>query len=250
MFDQTEILGIVVDSTDIGEHDKRVVLLTGDLGRVVAFARGARKQNSKLLAVTDVFCFGTFFLSEGKNAYHINSVDPIHFFNELRNDYVAACFGTYFLEFATYFIQEGMEARAMMNLLYMALKALSYPELDNELVKMVFEMKMFAYNGEYSEVNNCIFCGTPTSNDTFSFQREGLICKKCAEDRMMGKELVYLTPTVVYTLKFILATNPQKLFTFKLKPGAQSELERFVEDYKQKHLNVEFKSLKVLRELI
>lgn len=249
MFNTVETLGIVIDVLEIGEYDKRVVLLTAEQGKVVAFAKGARRTNSSIMATTDLFCFGTFYLSEGKDVYYINSVEPVSYFDELRSDYIATCYGSYFLEYAGHFVPEGLPAKPILNLLFMALKALNNVQLDRELVKLVFEMKMFAYNGEYPEFNHCVYCGAATSHSAFSFERRGLICRQCSEEKMMGRNLVYLSPTVVYSLKFILATEPKKLFTFKLKQEAQDELERFVNDFKAENFKSHFKSLRVLEEM-
>lgn len=248
-FSDDEVLGIVIDSSSVGEYDKRVVLLTATKGKITAFVKGARRQNSPFLATTNVFCFATFFIAEGKDAYYINKVEPIKFFDELRNDYLGAYYGTYFLEYAGYFTAEGVEAKDILHLLVMSLKALSYKELNKELIRVIFELKMLAYNGEYPEVNNCTYCGTPTSNSAFSFERDGIVCKKCYEDRNMGRELVYLSPTAVYTLKFIKATGPKKLFSFKLKSDVQEELKHFADDFKRKYIDREFKSLRVLNEI-
>ena len=245
-----EALGIVIDSTNIGEYDKRVVLLTATLGKISAFAKGARKQNSPFLATTNMFCFGTFFLGKGKDSYYINKVEPIKFFDELRDDYLGAYYGTYFLEYTNYFTSAGMEAKDIIHLLVMALKALSHKELDKELTRMIFEMKMFVYAGEYPEVNHCTYCGGHTSNAAFSFERDGIICKKCYEDKGVGRSLVYLSPTAIYTLKFILSTNPQKLFLFRLGADVKEELEHFIEDFKHNHIDREFKSLRVLKEVL
>ncbi len=245
-----ETLGIVIDSANVGEYDKRLVLLTATLGKITAFVKGARRQNSPFLATANVFCFGTFFLGKGKDSYYINKVESIKFFDELRNDYLGACYGAYFLEYTNYFTSEGLEAKGIIHLLVMALKALSNKELDNELTRMIFEMKMFAYAGEYPEVNNCTYCGVPTSNAAFSFERDGIVCKKCYEEKGRGRSLVYLSPTAIYTMKFILSTNPQKLFSFRLKDDVKAELEHFVEDFKYKHIDKEFKSLRVLKEVL
>ena len=149
MSDCVELKGMIVRTSPVKEYDKRVVILTGESGRITAFARGARRQGSKLLGTTEPFCFGTFKLFPGRDAYTVADCSITRFFEELRSDYDAYAYATYFLEIAEYYTKENLEAYDELNLIYASLLALISGRFDKSFIRSVYEIRSLVIAGEF-----------------------------------------------------------------------------------------------------
>ncbi|MDE6212518.1 MAG: DNA repair protein RecO [Lachnospiraceae bacterium] len=210
-----EITGMVLKAEPINEYDRRVVLLTKERGKISAFARGARKPNSKLLAATNPFCFGTFKLYEGRTSYNIMEAEITNYFESLREDFESAYYGMYFLEVMDYYTRENNDEKELLKLLYQSLRALMHEGLSNVLVRYVFEMKAMVINGE--------FPGMPREGDWEESTR--------------------------YTVSYIMSSSIEKLYTFTVTPQVLTQLKQIADDYRVRYVDRQFKSLEIVDNL-
>ncbi|MDE6406826.1 MAG: DNA repair protein RecO [Lachnospiraceae bacterium] len=212
----TEITGMVLKAEPINDYDRRVVLLTKERGKISAFARGARKQNSKLLAATNPFCFGTFKLYEGRTSYNIMETEVTNYFEGLRDDYEGAFYGMYFLEVMDYYTRENNDEKEMLKLLYQSLRALMHGGLSNALVRYIFEMKAMVLSGE--------FPGMPKEGDWEESTR--------------------------YAVNYITKSTVEKLYTFTVTPQVLAQLGTIADDYRRRYIDRPFKSLEIVENIL
>lgn len=215
MQDFLTITGIVMKVVPIGEYDRRIVLLTKERGKITAFAKGARKPNSSLVAATNPFSFGEFKLYVGKTSYNIMEADIKNYFEVLRGDFEAAYYGMYFLEIADYYAHENNDERELLRLVYQSLRALISPNIKNQLVRAVFELKSMVVNGE--------FPGIPEN-------------RKWLE-------------STIYTVQYITNSDIEKLYTFTVTEEVLGELKSIAKEYHRKYFDKKFKSLEIIENL-
>ncbi|MCR5221315.1 MAG: DNA repair protein RecO [Lachnospiraceae bacterium] len=208
--------GMILETGPVGDYDRRLVVLTKELGKITVFARGCRRPGNKHMAATNPFCFGQFKLYEGKTAYNLVDVEITQYFEELRTDFEGAYLGMYFLELASYYARENNDELELLKLLYQSVRAIINPNLDNALVRAVYEIRILVVEGT--------FPGIPAGR-------------------------TWLDATA-YAVDFIVNTPIAHLYTFAVSKEVLAELDTINEIYRKRFYDREFKSLKLFAEMV
>ncbi len=209
------LTGMILETSPVNDYDRRLVVLTKERGKVTVFARGARRQNSKLTAAANPFSFGIFKVYEGKSAYNLIDAEIQYYFEELRTNVEGAFLGMYFLEYASYYSRENNDELELLKLLFQSVRAIVKGTIDYRLIRAVYEIKILAVNGEFP----------------------GIIDK----DNWMKATL--------YTIDFIVKTPIEKLYTFKVSEPVLKELSTLSDGYRKRYTDHRFKSLETLDSL-
>jgi DNA repair protein RecO (recombination protein O) len=243
MMDSTEVTGMVIGSFPINEYDRRVVLLTKERGKITAFARGARRQYSPMLAGTQLFAFGTFRVIEGREAYTLLSAEITNYFEAIPKDPLKACYASYFSEMAGYYARENNNEVELLKLLYQTLRILCRNTVPATLIRVIYELRIFVVNGEYPECFHCVLCGSESQIGHFAPERSGVVCDSCLPE---AGAVSALEPSALYTVQYIITSPLEKLYTFNVSPEVLRQLQRMMESYIKYHIDRTFKSLEIL----
>ena len=209
------VTGMVLSAAPVGDYDKLVVLLTRERGKIRAFARGARRPGSALMAAANAFAFGEFQIYEGRTSYTMSQASIQNYFGEMMTDFEGACYAQYFLEFADYYTRENADGSDFLKLAYQSLRALLVPSLPRKLVRYIYELKAMTYSGE-----------CPQTFEQFSDWN--------------------LNPSTEYALQYVVAASVEKLYTFLLTEEVFAEFARVVTWLRKHYVEHRFKSLEIL----
>ncbi|MBO4838802.1 MAG: DNA repair protein RecO [Lachnospiraceae bacterium] len=215
MNDVIRVTGMVISAMPMSENDRRVELLTAELGKISAFLRGGRKIGSPLLAAGRLFAFGEFELFQGRSAYTVRSADIKEFFAFLAADPEAFCYASYFAELAAYYSRENVEDLPLVRLLFYAVRSLHNTRLDRALVRYAYELKLMQTEGE------------------------ALPEPPFASDSSAGRAWQY-----------VLDTDADKCFQFLLEPQPFREFSQHVATLRNGLIDGRFRSLAVLEDYL
>ena len=81
------VQAVVLRRRDAGETDRRLTILTPELGKVDVYAKGARKGASRLAGVSDPLSVGRLALAQGKRSRFVTQAQPQTSFPGLRTDF-------------------------------------------------------------------------------------------------------------------------------------------------------------------
>ena len=208
------VTGMVIGTMPLAEYDKRLLILTRELGKISAFSKGARRPSSPLIAASRLFVFGEFELYEGRNAYTVREARIREEFEGLSEDMERMCYASYFAEFADYYGREGVDGSGLLLLLYAAFKSLLKGNLPYELIRAVFELKAMSMEGEYFP-----------------------------EIDQAGSE------AASFAWQHVLGESPGKVFSFTLEEEAFQIFRREVGRQKDQYIDRAFRSLEVLEDV-
>lgn len=221
MTEALETNGIVLSSMPVGESDRRLSILTKELGRISCFVRGARKPNSPLISVTRPFTAGKFFIYPGRDSYSLQHAEVTEHFESVVMDMEKNAYGSYFLELATRFSHEGYDGGGELNLLFLSLKALSGTAIPSRLVMRIFELRSLVLDGVLPAF---------TEDDEYTTRFE------------LGK-------SALYTLSFIRTSDLRTLYTFNVSDEVLAEISRVADYFVEKNIDKPLKAKELLAVL-
>lgn len=233
--------GLVIKEFETKESDKRLLVLCKGLGRIMVYARGAKKTKSKFLASSQLFAYSDFLLAVGQGFYSMAQTEVIRSFYDVRLDYDSLMAAHLFAEVCdkSTFAEHNLDG-----LLFLTLKSLgvlvknTYPV---QQVTVVFMLLALSFHGLKPVTEGCTVCNKPlcTFGAQLYFAAEGLTCGNCC----LGKKTINIDSASLNAVKHILNSQLAESFLFKASENVLAKLTEAVFFLWDSHFDVELKSV-------
>lgn len=237
-----KIEGIILSEVDYKESSKIINVLTKEYGIIGFIAKGTKKVNSPLTAVTSKLTYGYFHVKYKENGLStLMEVDVIDRFKNIKKDISMMSYSLYLLELSDR-VYKHSENNTIYDELIASLKKID-EGYDYQVITNIFELKMLDYLGIRPVVDECVNCGSKHDIVTISSYKGGYLCKNCAR----GEVIVNIK--TIKLLRMFYYVNINKISKLEVSDSIKKELSRFIYDYYDRYSGIYLKSREFLQSL-
>lgn len=237
--------GIVIRTTDYGETNKVVTLYTREWGKVGVMARGAKKPNSRLAAVTQLFTYGYFLMQKGSGLGSLQQGEMISSMRSIREDIFLTAHASYIVDLTDKSTDDHKTNPFLFELLHQTLTLIN-EGYDLDILTNIYEMKLLNVLGLYPILNECAICKQKDGQFAFSIREGGFICHRCLEQDPYHYKV---SPATVKLLRIFYYIDLQRLGRISVKPETKAELKKIITAYYDEYSGLNLKSRKFLDEI-
>ena len=237
--------GIVIRTTDYGETNKIVTIYTREWGKVGVMARGAKKPNSRLSSITQLFTHGYFLVQKGSGLGSMQQGEMISSMRSIGEDIFLTAYASYIVELTDKCTDEKKPNPFHFELLFQTLNYMN-EGYDPDILMNIYEMKMLNVMGLYPVLNQCSVCGNTDGHFSFSIREGGFICHRC-----LGKDPYHLklSPAAVKLLRLFYYFDLSRLGNISVKEETKAELKNAITAYYEEFSGLNLKTKKFLNSM-
>jgi DNA repair protein RecO (recombination protein O) len=253
---------IVLFKRAFGESDKIIRLFTLASGKIAAIAKGASKSQKRFANTLEPFNHikVEYFEKYGKGMVRIENADIIETNDGIEKSLKRACTASFFTEFADRLTKDHEGNGDLFYILKEVLEKTKQSELSYTDI-LHYELRMLEVLGYMPNFAACVYCGKTVSSDGkiyFSRERGGVLCHACARP-IPHKTYSEGTIPAIMSIGY---NHRHPGFTVHDGPGGSGdttpvdsemfgrEAREIMEGFISFHLDVEFRSYKMLKGLL
>ncbi len=218
--------GIVIKEVQYKDNDKIITILTDKLGKISCIAKGAKKNNSSILASSQYLVYSEFVLYRSNNFYYVNSATLINSFYNLKIDLDKLNLAFELTKLVQITTSENEDTIKVLNLLLNTLYILQNMNRNVKLIVSTFKIKLLSILGFTPRIDKCSECGHALKESNkiyYDFTRNIFLCDNCIEvvDR---RRIIEIAKSTLIAINYVVSSSIKKVFSFELKDATNFEL--------------------------
>jgi len=244
---------ILIRRIDYGDFDLIITFLTHQHGKMTVIAKSAKRSTKRFSGVLELFSLLDIVVSSS-NRKGLPVLTEASFsspLNHIRGDIYKTAFASYWAELINDTMEEDKQQVAVFELLTFALKKLDTGEIPDEVLSILFQIRLLTLSGLCPNLNFCCTCHSDMA-DTGQYKinvdlaKGGVVCEHCTP-YSSGQRC--LSKGTIKQLQWLNTCELKKAGRIQFSPAAMRESLSFLEAFVPYHLGREPKSLKFLRRL-
>ncbi|OPY76121.1 MAG: DNA repair protein RecO [Syntrophorhabdus sp. PtaU1.Bin153] len=255
--------GIVLSKRAYGESDRIVRIFTLTSGKIGAIAKGASKSQKRFMNTLEPFNHIAieYFEKYGKGMVRIENAHVVEANAGIEKTLKKVCTASFFTEFVDRLTKEREKNTSLFYLLKEVLTRIKDVEFDYHNI-LSYELDMLECLGYMPNFSACVYCGKTMMNEDrlyFSSERGGILCPRCSRfiphKAYPGEVIATLAGLKNGHPRPVPAIDGEETGDRPIAPhGAgngvfEKNAREIMEGFVSFHLDVEFKSYRVLKSL-
>ncbi|MFT4412671.1 DNA repair protein RecO [Fredinandcohnia humi] len=237
--------GIIIKTSDYGETNKIVTLFTREWGKIGVMARGAKKPNSRLAAITQIFTYGHFLIQKTSGLGVLQQGETISTFRGIKEDIFLTAYASHVIELTDKCTEEKRSNPFLFEMLSQTLHYLN-EGFDSDILLYIYELKMLPLLGLYPRLDECTICKSKEGEFAFSVKEGGLLCHRCFEKEPYHFKVSQAT---IRLLRLFYYFDLNRLGTIAVKEETKKELKAIIDAYYEEYSGLYLKSKRFLNQL-
>lgn len=214
---------IVLRHIPWGEADLILTILTPNLGKLRAVAKGARRSRSRMVGHLEPLTRVSLSLTTGRGMDRVTGAQALDSHRYLRESLDLSSCALYCVELVDSFAPDEEPLTPVYHLLRRSLEELAtWPA---EVLLRYFEFRLLGLVGYLPELYHCVSCRSAVSPEGHAFAPAlgGVLCPACynAQGRVLPLSVASLK-----VLRYFHRGQPQDVARLSLPPVVAAELER------------------------
>ena len=231
---------ILIRRLEYGDFDLIITFLTYQHGKMTVIAKSAKRSTKRFSGVLELFSLLDIVVSRS-NRKGLPVLTEASFsspLNHIRGNINKTAYASYWAELVNDTLEEGRSQVAVFELLDYALRTLDSGDMPDEVLSILFQMRLLTLSGLCPNLNFCCTCHSDVADNSqykinVDLAKGGVVCEHCTP-YSSGQRC--LSKGTIKQLQWLNTCELNKAGRIRFSPTAMRESVAFLDSFLPYHM--------------